>query len=473
MTMRRILITIAYDGTDYHGWQIQPGKEESTIEGRLQTALEALLPDGRITLIGASRTDSGVHAEGNAAVFDTDCSIPVKNVPAAINRFLPPDIRVVKAREVPVQFHPRYIPHEKEYIYRVDLGEVADPIRQRFCYHYPYNLAVDKMKLAADCLIGTHDFRSFVNPDSQVFQHGGDAVRTIYGIDLTLSTKRQSFLEIRIRGNGFLYHMIRIIVGTLLQVGTGKTEPEQMETILEAKDRRAAGPTVPAKGLTLMRLNYPEIKGFIFDMDGTLFDTERLYHDLWLKLSEERGFIITEEMMDRMRGAAIQIGASIFESVNPGFKYMEEREIRMERVFEYVDQYGVPKKPGMDATLAWLRAEGYKTAIGSSTLKKQVMRYLQSIGAEALFDFVGTGDMTDHGKPEPDLFLLCAEKMGLKPEECVVVEDSVNGILAGNAAGMQVLAIPDLNDLSAYREKCAALLTSLADIPEWVKKSKS
>ena len=286
--MRRIRLTIAYDGTNYRGWQIQqptaahPEGSFPTIQGELQRALGQLLPKeavygaapeksldpltspdhvdeaaapGILPVVGASRTDSGVHALGNVACFDTESTIPAANFPKAINRYLPPDIRVMQADEVSMDFHPRFVPHEKCYEYRIDHGRVANPLTRLYAYNYTYPLDLERMRAAARELVGVHDFTSFVNPDSQVFEHGGDAVREIYSIDIL---KEGTQLVIRIRGNGFLYHMIRIIVGTLLVIGNGRRAPEDIRTMLAAKDRTTAGPTVPAHGLCLCALHYDE-----------------------------------------------------------------------------------------------------------------------------------------------------------------------------------------------------------------------
>lgn len=262
---RRIKLTIAYDGTEYKGWQIQnptdshPEGNVPTIQGELTLAIQRLTKE-RSQLIGASRTDSGVHAYGNVAVFDTETKIPVQNFSSAINSFLPENIRVVNAEEVALDFNPRFIPHMKTYEYRIDNGKIPSPMKRLYSYNYTYHLDLDRMQEAAKYLVGEHDFTSFVNPDSQVFEHGGDAVREIFDIsiisDISKIIDERNQICIRITGNGFLYHMIRIIVGTLLQVGNGKREPEDVKNILEARDRTQAGPTVPAKGLCLIELKY-------------------------------------------------------------------------------------------------------------------------------------------------------------------------------------------------------------------------
>ncbi|ETP71298.1 pseudouridylate synthase [Lachnospiraceae bacterium JC7] len=291
---RRIKLTISYDGTDYKGWQIQnptmekPEGDKPTIQGMLTLAIRNLIKGEEIQLIGASRTDSGVHARGNVAVFDTESSIPAENFPFAINSFLPEDIRVIKAEEVDLGFNPRFVPHKKTYEYKVDNSLIQLPVNRLYSYNFTYALDLEKMREAASYLVGEHDFTSFVNPDSQVFEHGGDAVREIYSVEIhgekegtgenysiveksentefrgekTYKSRRvkdsdSQLITIRISGNGFLYHMIRIIVGTLLQVGNGKRSPEEIKEILQARDRTKAGPTVPAKGLCLVELSYP------------------------------------------------------------------------------------------------------------------------------------------------------------------------------------------------------------------------
>ena len=289
--MRRIKLTIAYDGTHYHGWQ-KLTEGDDTIEGKLGAAIRSLIPDETPELIGASRTDAGVHARGNVAVFDTLSTIPAPNFTPALNRYLPEDIRIIASEEVPEAFHPRFQPHTKIYEYRIDNNRVPDPLKRLYCYNFSFPLDLYAMQRAAGYLIGVHDFRSFVNPDSQVFQRGGDAVREIYHIDICrISPEEGAFepnasagqmvnaagdrqkpdagcatspelsggeLRIRISGNGFLYHMIRIIAGTLLEVGTGKRKPEDIPDILSQRDRRAAGRTAPAKGLTLVKLVYQD-----------------------------------------------------------------------------------------------------------------------------------------------------------------------------------------------------------------------
>lgn len=244
--MRRIKLTVAYDGTNYCGWQIQPNG--ITIEEVLNKALSKLTGE-EIKIIGASRTDSGVHALGNVAVFDSKTSIPPERLAYALNQRLPDDIVVTKSEEVPKDWHPRYCNCEKTYEYHILNAKIPDPTRRLNRYFVSYRLDLDKMRQAAEYLKGEHDFASFCNVRTNV----EDTVRNIYSLDVI---QEKDEITIRVRGNGFLYNMIRIIVGTLLRVGRGFYTPEQVKDILEAKDRQAAGVTAPPHGLMLVKIKY-------------------------------------------------------------------------------------------------------------------------------------------------------------------------------------------------------------------------
>ncbi len=244
--MRRIRLTVAYDGTNYHGWQIQPGVV--TIESVLNEALTELFGE-EIAVIGASRTDSGVHARGNVAVFDTEGKMAADRICFALNQRLPEDIRVQDSCQVPSDWHPRKQHCVKTYEYKILNRRMELPDRRLYAYFYYYDLDLERMKEAASYLLGEHDFKSFCSAKSQV----EDTVRTIYSLDIL---KEGDEITLRIRGNGFLYNMVRIIAGTLLNVGNGRMEPEELAEILIARDRRAAGPTAPAKGLTLVGMEY-------------------------------------------------------------------------------------------------------------------------------------------------------------------------------------------------------------------------
>ena len=246
--MKRIKLTIAYDGTNYCGWQIQPNG--ITIEEVLNKSLSRLTGED-IRIIGASRTDSGVHARGNVAVFDTETSIPAERIAYALNQKLPEDIVIVRSEEVALDWHPRYCDCTKTYEYHIYNADVPDPTRRLTTYFVSYRLDIEKMREAARYLVGEHDFASFCNIRTNV----ESTVRTIYELQVI---KNEEDVTIRIRGNGFLYNMVRIIVGTLLRVGRGFYTPEQVKDILEAKDRQAAGVTAPPQGLMLVGIEYPK-----------------------------------------------------------------------------------------------------------------------------------------------------------------------------------------------------------------------
>lgn len=244
--MKRVKITVAYDGTNYCGWQIQPNG--ITIEEVLNKTLSELLGEP-IAVIGASRTDSGVHAEGNVAVFDTDNRMPADKICFALNQRLPADIRVLQSEEVCGSYHPRKQNCIKTYEYKI-LNRKIDMPTQRLYSHFCYfPLEVEKMRAGAAFLVGEHDFKSFCTVRSQA----EETVRTIYSLDIV---KSGDLITIRISGSGFLYNMVRIIAGTLIKVGTGAWPPEMVEEILDARERTKAGPKAPARGLTLVSLEY-------------------------------------------------------------------------------------------------------------------------------------------------------------------------------------------------------------------------
>ena len=244
--MKRVKLVVAYDGTNYHGWQVQDNG--ITIEEVLNRTISELVQED-IKVIGASRTDAGVHACGNVAVFDTESRIPGDKFSFALNQRLPEDIRIQESCEVDADFHPRYADTVKTYEYNILNRRFELPSKRlyaAFCY---YPMDIERMNQAAAYLVGEHDFKSFCSAGAQVHT----TVRTIYAVNVT---KEDDMVHIRITGNGFLYNMVRIIAGTLMQVGTGLMEPEQVKEILEARDRSKAGPTAVAKGLTLVEIRY-------------------------------------------------------------------------------------------------------------------------------------------------------------------------------------------------------------------------
>lgn len=248
--MKRIKIIVSYDGTNYHGWQIQP--KEITVEKVLNDTLTELLKE-QIVIIGASRTDAGVHALGNVAVFDTDTSIPPEKIAFALNTKLPKDIRIQKSEKVKQDFHPRYCSSKKTYEYCILNREMELPTERLYSYYCYKRLDLERMNQAAQYFLGEHDFKSFCSARTDV----ESTVRTIYDMDIR---KEGEFVKIRVTGNGFLYNMVRIIAGTLLQIGLHRYPPESIQSIIEAQDRTKAGPSAPPQGLKLLKIEYEEIE---------------------------------------------------------------------------------------------------------------------------------------------------------------------------------------------------------------------
>ena len=246
MSIKRIGIVVAYDGTNYNGWQIQPNGV--TIQGILNETLSKLLGE-KIEVMGASRTDAGVHSMGNVAVFDTQTRIPAGKISYALNQFLPEDIKIQLSEEVEPDFHPRYCDSEKTYQYRILNRRFPVPTERLYSYFYHYDLDVEKMREATSYLIGRHDFASFCGAGAQV----KSTVRTITRMEVF---REGDIVTIEVSGTGFLYNMVRILAGTLIEIGNGQYPPERMKEILDARSREAAGPTAPAHGLTLMGIRY-------------------------------------------------------------------------------------------------------------------------------------------------------------------------------------------------------------------------
>lgn len=245
---KRIALTVAYDGTRYCGWQIQ--NNGPTIQGELNRCLEELLGHP-VETMGASRTDAGVHALGNVAVFDTDSRIPGEKFSYALNQRLPEDIRIQASQEVAADFHPRYCESEKTYEYRILNRRFSLPTERLYSYFYHYPLDVEKMREATSYVIGRHDFASFCGAGAQV--------KTTVRLVTRFTVERMGEMVcLRVSGRGFLYNMVRIFVGSLIEIGNGVYPPEHMREILEARNRAAAGPTAPACGLTLLGIEFLE-----------------------------------------------------------------------------------------------------------------------------------------------------------------------------------------------------------------------
>ncbi len=272
---KRIRLTVAYDGTAYCGWQLQPNGV--TIEEKLNTALTELLGEP-IHVTGASRTDAGVHSLGNIAVFDTGTRIPAEKIAFALNQRLPDDIVIRGSCEVEPDWHPRKCNSRKTYEYRIQNSIFPDPTCRLNTYFYYRQLDLDAMRRAAAILEGTHDFKSFCSANTPV----ENTVRTLYACEISVREAEGVYespagrgpaaaprfgaamtpdmvprlITIRVCGSGFLYNMVRIIAGTLISVGIGELTPDEVGEILEVKDRKLAGPTAPACGLTMIGIEF-------------------------------------------------------------------------------------------------------------------------------------------------------------------------------------------------------------------------
>jgi len=245
--MQRILLTLRYDGTAYHGWQVQPNGV--TVQQVLQDAIEAVT-GVRSGVIGCSRTDAGVHADMFCCTFDTACALRGDKLCSALNFHLPHDVAVYAAREVAEDFHPRYHAAGKRYVYRIWNGPQRHPVYGRYALHRNRPLDVDLLNRAAADFVGRHDFAAFCGAGSDL---QGTTERTVH----ICRVQRQGDLVLfTVEGDGFLYNMVRIMVGTLLDIAAGRLAPDSIPAILEGCDRGAAGPTAPAQGLCLARVFY-------------------------------------------------------------------------------------------------------------------------------------------------------------------------------------------------------------------------
>lgn len=242
----RIRLVIQYDGTDFCGWQIQSG--DRTVQEEIEKAITRLTGEN-VSLTGSGRTDSGVHAERQIAHFDTAAAIPPEKFAAALNPLLPPDVKVLESALAKDGFHARFSAKRKTYEYCLYVSETVLPLKDRYAARVPKPLDVEKMRSACSYLVGEHDFKCFLASNSSV----KDTVREIYSAEVN---ERGTDIDFIVCGNGFLYNMVRIIVGTLVRIGEGKMPPERMKDIVSGKDRSLAGKTMPANGLTLKSVEY-------------------------------------------------------------------------------------------------------------------------------------------------------------------------------------------------------------------------
>lgn len=242
----RIMLVLQYDGTNFCGWQVQPGLR--TVQGELENAVFSLTGE-KVSVIASGRTDSGVHARGQVAHFDANSTVPPESFCRALNVFLPPDVKVIESRLAPENFHSRFSAKKKTYIYRFYKSSVELPLYSRYACRIDEKTDETAMNQAAQVLVGTHDFKCFMSSGSDV----KNTVRTIYECRIY---KNGDLLELKVCGNGFLYNMVRAIAGTLYFVGLGKSSVESVKAAIESKDRFFAGKTMPPQGLTLEEVFY-------------------------------------------------------------------------------------------------------------------------------------------------------------------------------------------------------------------------
>lgn len=247
LNTRNILVILSYDGSRYHGWQIQ--KNALTVQEVFQNALEKII-NQKVDIKGCSRTDAGVHANMYAVNFKTSSKIRCENIVYALNRFLPKDIAAIKASEVSMDFHARYSCKGKEYIYKIWNNKIRNPFLNNRAFHYWYPLDENYLNSAAQMFIGSHDFTSFATLDKR------ETKNMIRNIEKFNVYRNGDMVEFKVKADGFLYNMVRIMSGTLLRVAQNKIKPEEIPRIIESKNRKNAGPTAPPEGLYLNKVFY-------------------------------------------------------------------------------------------------------------------------------------------------------------------------------------------------------------------------
>ncbi len=254
--MQNWKVTLSYDGTEFHGWQVQP--EHATVQGSLAEAIQHVTGE-RVLPQGSGRTDAGVHALGQVASFALAAPIPAANLMRALNRSLPPSVRVLAAHKAAPEFHARHDARAKTYEYRIYRGEICPPWLARYVYALNWPLDFDAMQQAAQAVCGEHDFSSFAasDPDLKTREEGEPVchVRTIFQSSWS---REGDLLVYRVRGSGFLHHMVRNLAGTFLDVGRGHIAAEALPQVMAARSRSAAGPTAPARGLFLASVEYDQ-----------------------------------------------------------------------------------------------------------------------------------------------------------------------------------------------------------------------
>lgn len=244
--MKNIKLTIEYDGSNFAGWQKQ--ESHRTVEGVLEKAIKKVTGEDA-KILASGRTDKGVHAYGQVANFMTDATIPGDKFKYALNDKLPDDVSIRESEEVNMTFHSRFSAHRKTYRYLIFKSDIRSPIYRNYAYHVKYELNVKAMTKALKYFVGRHDFSAFVPNKSNIDKN----IRTVYDVRLK---EKDGFIEIEVDGNGFLHNMVRIIVGTLVEVGNGRREPESVAEIIAGKNRKQSGHTAPAEGLYLLKVFY-------------------------------------------------------------------------------------------------------------------------------------------------------------------------------------------------------------------------
>ena len=260
MQQRNIRLLIAYDGTNFCGWQRQ--QNGPSIQGTLEEKLR-IITTAQVAVHGAGRTDAGVHAQGMVANFSTGATMPTSAFAKALNSMLPKDIRILGAEEAASDFHARFSAKGKTYCYDFFTGAIQSPVERLYRTHFPCSFIPDRVQPSLDLLLGTHDFASFeaVGSRDRTRTEGRGAVRTLFQAQCLADPARPEYVTLRFRGDGFLRHMVRNLAGTLIMVGTGRLSTKQFRDILEARDREKAGPTAPACGLFLEQVHYEEMAG--------------------------------------------------------------------------------------------------------------------------------------------------------------------------------------------------------------------
>jgi tRNA pseudouridine38-40 synthase len=254
--LRNLKLTLAYDGAEFSGWQVQP--DAATVQGILASAIGRITGE-KVLPQGSGRTDAGVHALAQVATFATESSVPTENFVKALNDILPAAVRVLEVSEAPPDFHARQSAHAKTYRYRIYRGSICPPFLARYVWHYPYPLDEPAMARAAALVVGEHDFTSFAAVDPERGREEGPVsnLRHIFSSGWArISTKEENELIYTVRGSGFLHHMVRNVVGTFILVGRGTLQPADITRILQARSRSAAGATAPASGLYLVNVEY-------------------------------------------------------------------------------------------------------------------------------------------------------------------------------------------------------------------------